>query len=377
MSRQMLPSRTTAFTLVELLVVIGIIALLISILLPSLSKAQRAARTVQCASNMRSIMQGVQLYAQQFNGAIPGSPWTSGAHLRSATELSRAGRPFVPSGVTTASSDTDADGVISMFDWMTPVARMIGASFPEGSDGASRQQRLLQLSEYGIFVCPENQFIAGPFPASTAWPNIRSISYATNLDFLLLPFTTYNGVTPSGGDLGTFVSRPQWNAPSGYSPRLNRVGNASRKAYLTEGSRFLTAAGVFTYNTRAVDSQQNGGAFADQRPYVAFAFNRSKLLPGSYGDPALSDTGVNRSVILTAFRHGATSANQNINAYRANIAFFDGHVETLPVMELMNPEFHSPRGTSLEISPSQVYPRVIQQYFNGQTFVGDNQFILP
>src|SRR4029450_9641963 len=60
-----------AFTLVELLVVIGIIAILIAILLPALKKARQAAQTAACLSNLRVLGQGYAMYTAANNGYLP------------------------------------------------------------------------------------------------------------------------------------------------------------------------------------------------------------------------------------------------------------------------------------------------------------------
>ncbi len=60
-----------AFTLVELLVVIGVIAVLIGILLPTLAGAQGRARDIQCQSNLRQLVGGFFSYAAENKGSMP------------------------------------------------------------------------------------------------------------------------------------------------------------------------------------------------------------------------------------------------------------------------------------------------------------------
>lgn len=73
MSSRIHPKRR-GFTLVELLVVIGIIALLISILLPALKKVKEQANTVKCMANMRQVMQACMMYASEYKNNLPIPP---------------------------------------------------------------------------------------------------------------------------------------------------------------------------------------------------------------------------------------------------------------------------------------------------------------
>src|SRR5689334_14431275 len=104
--------RRKAFTLVELLVVIGVIALLVAMLLPALNKARLQAGLIKCLSGARQAYLAVQMYCNDNHQYYPygncdpvndpNNPlWyvklVKGNYMKEATQTSRGGCPYGPS----------------------------------------------------------------------------------------------------------------------------------------------------------------------------------------------------------------------------------------------------------------------------------------
>src|SRR5438128_12222357 len=85
------------FTLIEILVVIGIIAILFAILLPAMERVRHQGYVAACASNLRQLGQGLTMYANQNHGALPRTVYAAGAAVVAGTGAT-AVDPFATGG---------------------------------------------------------------------------------------------------------------------------------------------------------------------------------------------------------------------------------------------------------------------------------------
>jgi len=198
---------TKGFTLVELLVVIGIIALLISILLPSLNRARETANRVKCASNLRQIGQALLLYANENRGAYPRTYYVAGngpGVLNTGFNISNpfnlttgnVGDNNIPAAMFLLLRTQDITSEV----FTCPSSTAEKDEFGGGSNSAQNRSNFTGTGTAGQSVAKNLSFsMANPYPDSTGigggyrWSNSLTADFAVAADI-------NPGTTPTATD---------------------------------------------------------------------------------------------------------------------------------------------------------------------------------
>ena len=330
-------SANKAFTLIEVLVVVAIIALLISILLPSLKKAKDQARAAVCSSHLGSIAKAETSYQTSNREWIPGSPLTTGYYwaINYVSPNNPSWNPLRHSRF-----------VLEWFDYATPLRVLMQGikSMPSPTNAgiAAARNSLLMLLTSDVFNCPSNSQLAAPYTkdGGSAGPIIKAPSYLT-MDTIMRggPGVYIKGqasvgreYAAPGSDIGQAAS---WDVvvPSAYVPRHTRMGRESMKVFLADGLRFFntTASGSeppVTYNCAPAGTK--GVLTATPPSTRSSANNREYVAAKEF-----------------SYRHG--------DGNRIDAVFFDGHVEGLTA-DVSSTDTAARPFTGKAIHPKNYYP---------------------
>jgi len=300
-----------AFTLVELLVVIGIIAVLIGVLLPALNKARQSANNLKCMANLRSIGQAINIYAAQNKGVLPYGYWDGSNPYGSGVVDARRTdwRLLVQSVMQKQSADNYQDAA-NAGAYTTKIATDVftDVDVPENIGVLSygchpRLMPVINIKDPIFFTTGKTIWLS-PYKLSRIR---RSAEILLIADGNLAPLSAFNNRMQANATLG-FLDRKAFNGGPGATP-TNLLDDYSRPGILpTYGpntSIDLTYDATAKFN---VDLSQNG----ESNP-VGWSTIRFRHMNNSVANVLMADGHVESHRFKNATQCTLLRKNVNVN----------------------------------------------------------------